>query len=38
VKPGDPEQIGKIVEAIQRYWIDLNEAPPLVVGAKNHGT
>ena len=37
VKPGDSEEIGKIVEAIQRYWIDLNEAPPLVIGAKNHG-
>lgn len=38
VKPGDPEEIGKIVDAIQRYWIELNEPPPLVIGAKNHGT
>ncbi|HWH61543.1 MAG TPA: response regulator [Terriglobales bacterium] len=34
VKPGDPAQIGRVVESIQRYWIELNEPPPLVMGAK----
>ncbi|HET9742809.1 MAG TPA: response regulator [Terriglobales bacterium] len=35
VKPGDPVEIAKVIEAIQRYWIELNEPPPLVMGAKN---
>jgi CheY-like chemotaxis protein len=36
VKPGDPAQVGRVVQAIQRYWIDLNEPPPLVMQAQNN--
>ena len=36
VKPGDPAEIGRVVQAIQRYWIDLNEPPQLVMQAENH--
>lgn len=35
VKPGEPGEIVRIVEAIQRYWIELNEPPPLVMQAKH---
>lgn len=35
VKPGEPAEINRIVQAIQRYWIELNEAPPLVMQAKH---
>jgi CheY-like chemotaxis protein len=38
VKPGDSGEIAKIAESIQRYWIELNEPPPLVIGAKNQAT
>jgi CheY-like chemotaxis protein len=34
VKPGNPTEIVRIVETIQRYWIDLNEPPQLVISAK----
>lgn len=34
VKPGDPAKIAKMVASIQHYWIELNEPPPLVMGAK----
>ena len=34
VKPGDSEQVARIAEAIQRYWIELNQPPPLVMGAE----
>jgi CheY-like chemotaxis protein len=33
VKPGNPEEIAKMVQIIQHYWIELNEPPPLVMGA-----
>ena len=34
VKPGDPARIAMMVEAIQRYWIDLNQAPGLILGER----
>jgi DNA-binding NarL/FixJ family response regulator len=34
VKPGNPTEIVRIVETIQRYWIDLNEPRQLVISAK----
>jgi CheY-like chemotaxis protein len=33
VKPGDPEEIIRIVKSIQEYWLGLNEAPKLVLRA-----
>lgn len=33
VKPGDPNEVARMVEAIQRYWMELNEPPPLVMEA-----
>ncbi len=35
VKPGNPVHIAKMVDNIQHYWIELNEPPPLVMGAKD---
>jgi CheY-like chemotaxis protein len=34
VKPGRREDVLRLVETIQRYWIELNQAPPLVMGAE----
>ena len=34
VKPGNPAEIAKMVQTIQRYWIKLNEPPPLVMRAE----
>jgi len=34
VKPGDPAEVARLVEAMQRYWIELNQPPPLVMGAE----
>ena len=34
VKPGNPEEVTQMVETIQRYWIDLNESPQLVMVAQ----
>src|SRR6201993_78205 len=34
VKPGDPEQVARLVETVQRYWMELNQQPPLVMGAE----
>lgn len=33
VKPGDPKEIVRLVELIQRYWMELNQPPPLVMQA-----
>jgi CheY-like chemotaxis protein len=34
LKPGDPSEIGNLVEAIQTYWIELNHSPQLVMRAE----
>jgi CheY-like chemotaxis protein len=34
VKPGDPEEVMRLVETVQRYWMELNQQPPLVMGAE----
>lgn len=34
VKPGDPAEIARLVETIQRYWMELNQPPPLVMRAE----
>ena len=34
VKPGDPEQIARMAETLQRYWMELNQSPLLVMGAE----
>ncbi len=34
VKPGDPEGVMRLVETVQRYWMELNQQPPLVMGAE----
>lgn len=31
VKPGDPADIMRMIDTIQKYWIGLNEAPQLVM-------
>jgi len=33
VKPGDPEEIMRIVKSIQDYWLGLNQPPKLVLRA-----
>jgi CheY-like chemotaxis protein len=33
VKPGDPDEIMRIVKIIQEYWLGLNEPPKLVLRA-----
>jgi CheY-like chemotaxis protein len=33
VKPGNSADIGRMVQAIQRYWVKLNEPPQLVMRA-----
>jgi DNA-binding NarL/FixJ family response regulator len=33
VKPGDPNEIMRIVKIIQEYWLGLNEPPKLVLRA-----
>jgi CheY-like chemotaxis protein len=33
VKPGDPEEIMRVVKTIQEYWLGLNQAPKLVLRA-----
>ena len=33
VKPGDPEEIMRIVKSIQEYWLGLNQPPKLVLRA-----
>ena len=33
VKPGNPDEIMRIVKIIQEYWLGLNEAPKLVLRA-----
>jgi CheY-like chemotaxis protein len=33
-KPGDPDRIARMVETIQRYWMELNEPPQLVMKAE----
>jgi CheY-like chemotaxis protein len=35
VKPGDPEHIARMVQAIQRYWMEMNEPPQLVLSTNN---
>lgn len=34
VKPGNPAEIARMVQSIQRYWVKLNEPPPLVMRAE----
>ena len=34
VKPGDPARVARMVQAIQSYWIALNEPPQLVMHAE----
>jgi len=34
VKPGDPADVALLVQSIQRYWMELNQPPPLVMGAE----
>lgn len=34
VKPGNNAEIARMVEAIQRYWVKLNEPPQLVMQAE----
>lgn len=34
VKPGDSQQVLRMVETIQRYWLNLNEPPQLVMRAE----
>jgi DNA-binding response OmpR family regulator len=34
VKPGDPSEIVRMVEAMQRYWMEFNQAPRLVMRAE----
>jgi CheY-like chemotaxis protein len=34
VKPGNNAEIARMVEAIQRYWVKLNEPPQLVMRAE----
>jgi CheY-like chemotaxis protein len=34
VKPGEPAEVMRVIQVIQSYWIELNEAPPLVTHAK----
>jgi len=34
VKPGKPEDVLRLVETIQHYWMKLNQPPPLVMGAE----
>ena len=34
VKPTDPARVGTMVETIQRYWMELNERPQLVMRAQ----
>jgi DNA-binding NarL/FixJ family response regulator len=36
VKPGKSRDIAQMVEAIQRYWVKLNEPPHLVMRAEQH--
>ncbi|HEX3154731.1 MAG TPA: response regulator [Candidatus Angelobacter sp.] len=33
VKPGNPEEIMRVVKTIQEYWLGLNQAPKLVLRA-----
>lgn len=33
VKPGNPADVERMVKAVQAYWIDLNEAPGLIMRA-----
>ena len=34
VKPGDPAHIAIMIETLQRYWIELNQPPQLVMRAQ----
>lgn len=34
VKPGDSGEIGRVVELVQSYWLNLNERPRLVLHGK----
>jgi CheY-like chemotaxis protein len=34
VKPGNPDDVTQMVQTIQRYWIDLNESPQLVMATE----
>jgi len=34
VKPGNAAEINRMVQTIQRYWMKLNEPPPLVMRAE----
>lgn len=34
VKPGTPAEVLRVVSLIQQYWLQLNEPPKLVVGAR----
>jgi CheY-like chemotaxis protein len=34
VKPGKAEEVMQMVQTIQRYWIQLNESPQLVIAAE----
>jgi CheY-like chemotaxis protein len=33
VKPGNPEEVMRVVKIIQEYWLGLNQAPKLVLRA-----
>ena len=35
LKPGDAAQIGELVQSIQRYWMEMNQAPQLVMRAEH---
>jgi CheY-like chemotaxis protein len=34
VKPGDPDEVMRLVATVQRYWMELNQPPPLVMEAQ----
>jgi DNA-binding response OmpR family regulator len=34
VKPGNAAEIARMVQSIQKYWVKLNEPPPLVMRAE----
>lgn len=34
VKPGSPEEVARLIETVQRYWMEMNQRPPLVMEAE----
>jgi len=37
VKPGNPNEIGRLIATVQHYWMELNHPPPLVMEAEGLG-